>query len=152
MLRSRKCIVVPYLPTIDTMHLRDRNTYDSSRYPPLVYTSADLARANDILGYLSSGYMRVASTGHTAVPVAYSGGDKNHGALICISTCPGLTVASKKICGFVLSCISSFFVRFVPLFQLPMLTLCLARPISNITNESRLFDAFKQPNVNHLKK
>ena len=25
----------PYLPTIDTMHLRDRNTYDPSRYPSL---------------------------------------------------------------------------------------------------------------------
>ena len=36
-LRSRRCIVSIMLPDIigPTMHLRDRNTYDPSRYPPL---------------------------------------------------------------------------------------------------------------------
>ena len=27
----------PYLPTIDTMHLRDLNAYDPSRYPSLIF-------------------------------------------------------------------------------------------------------------------
>ena len=32
----------PYLPTIYTMHLRDRNAYDASRYPPMVVSHSVL--------------------------------------------------------------------------------------------------------------